>query len=95
MRVEVKGSHANYPNLPIRIYLNAKGFYDGVPIVLGHGYLAGNTYKENWGWWIKPDANEMKVVLNLKDKNDIWHHITIYMDKDADIFKVDIDVVGR
>ena len=93
VRVEVKGSHSNYPDMPIRVHFTPKGLYDGVPIVYGYGYLAGNTYIN--GYWIKPDATEMKVVLNLKDKNDSWHHITIYMDEYADIFKVDIDVVGR
>lgn len=94
VRVESCYSHVKYPNLPIRVHLRPKGFYDGVPIVYGFGQLIGNTYIDKKGWWIKPDATEMKVVLHLQDKNGSWHHITIYMDDSADIFQVDIDLVG-
>ena len=75
--------HWKYPNMPITLHFRAKGFYDGEKAIDGWGHLGP----------IIPDANEMKVVLSLTDKNG-QHVTTIYMDDSADIFKVDIDLVG-
>lgn len=92
-RVESLYSHIKYPNLPIRIHLHAKGLYNG-EVMEGWGQLYGTTYIQNKGYWIKPDATEMKVKISLMDKNNIQHVLYVDMDDTADILKVDIDLVG-
>lgn len=93
VRVKSLHSHGHYPNLPIRIHFYTRGLYDG-EVMEGWGWLAGTTKITNKGFWIKPDATEMKVMITLKDKNNIHHVMYVDMDDTADIFKVDIDLVG-
>lgn len=88
-RVECNPSHVFYPNLNISIWFWANGVYNGEKIQRGsYGKL-----------FLKPDATEPKLTidkawLHFKDKNNSWHAYWIYMDDSADIFKVDIDLVG-
>ena len=85
VRVEVNVPHST--NMPITVHFNPKGLYDGVKIVNGSGFLGP----------IKPNATEMIIDLRLwGENNNPLCIMKIYMDEEsADIFKVDIDLVGR
>ena len=91
-RVECKPSHVFYPNLNISIWFYANGVYNGEK--LPRGWVSYGKL------FLKPDATETKMTidktwLHFKDKNNSWHAYWIYMDEStADIFNVDVDVVG-
>jgi len=95
-RVVCNKSHVFYPNLKIEIWFWAMGLYNGEKVQ--HDW---KSYKRSYGkLFLKPHATEPKLTidkirLHLYDKNNGSYVYWIYMDEStADIFNIDIDIVG-